>query len=103
VSILLTQVLPELLMAASDDSSDSGDGIWWLLASGPAAGAAMYTALFRYYRNTDKSHNFEHETRVLAKPVDGDERKVDHIRGTSASRTKDHNESNHRQRVERIS
>ena len=47
----------------------SDDGSLWLLAAGPAGGTALYWFLYRYYRNTDKSHDFEHETAVVAKPV----------------------------------
>lgn len=49
-------------------SDDSG---LWLLAAGPAGATALYWALYRYYRNTDKSHSFEHETAIEAKPVTG--------------------------------
>ena len=49
-------------------SDDSG---LWLLALGPAGAAGLYWTLYRYYRNTDKSHDFEHETAVVAKPVTG--------------------------------
>ena len=52
-------------------SDDSG---LWLLAAGPAGATALYWALYRYYRNTDKSHAFEHETTIEAKPVTGADR-----------------------------
>ncbi|MCL2466688.1 MAG: hypothetical protein FWF02_08530 [Micrococcales bacterium] len=97
----LVEILPQLLVMSSD-SSDDGGGIGWLLLSGPAAGIALYGALYRFYRNTDKSHNYEHETRVVAKPIRGDERKVDKIHGTSDSHTKGHNEGTYRQRVTRL-
>ena len=45
--------------------------------SGPAGATALYWALYRYYRNTDKSHAFERETKVDAKPVTGADRKID--------------------------
>ena len=48
-----------------------GDGTLWLLALGPAGATGLYWALYRYYRNTDKSHAFEHETTVHAQPVTG--------------------------------
>ena len=38
----------------------------WLLAIGPAGATALYWALYRYYRNTDKSHAFERETSIEA-------------------------------------
>ena len=49
-------------------NDDSG---LWLLAMGPAGATLLYWALYRYYRNTNKSHAFEHETAVVAKPVTG--------------------------------
>ncbi len=42
------------------------------LRLGPAGAAGLYWALYRYYRNTDKSHAFERETSGRsAKPVTG--------------------------------
>ena len=82
-------------------SDDSG---LWLLAIGPAGATALYWALYRYYRNTDKSHAFERETVVDAKPVTGSERdrKVDEVKGTRETRIDGDNVSAYRTRVERI-
>ncbi|MBP7930725.1 MAG: hypothetical protein KAZ88_14085 [Acidimicrobiia bacterium] len=82
--------------------SDSGGGILFLLALGPAGGAGMYWLLYRYYRNTDKSHSFEKETRVEAKPITGTDRKVDEIKGTRKSGISGDNSSSHRKRVSRL-
>ena len=80
-------------------SDDSG---LWLLAAGPAGATALYWALYRYYRNTDKSHDFEHETKVEAKPVTGSEHKVDTITGTREKRIRGDNVRAYRQRVQRV-
>jgi hypothetical protein len=80
-----------------------GDGILLLLALGPASAAGLYWALYRYYRNTDKSHAFERETTVDAKPVTGSDRKVGTNNGTRESRIRGDNLRNYRARVERIS
>ena len=80
-------------------SDDSG---LWLLALGPAGGIGLYWALYRYYRNTDKSHAFERETDVVAQPVTGTDRKIDEIRGTQRSGIDGDNVSAYRQRVERV-
>ena len=80
-------------------SDDSG---LWLLAAGPAGAAALYWALYRYYRNTDKSHDFEHETEVQAKPVTGSDNKVDEVRGTQRRRIDGDTIDDYRQRVKRI-
>ena len=79
-----------------------GDGTLWLLALGPAGATGLYWALYRYYRNTDKSHAFEHETTVNAKPVTGADRKVGVNNGTRESRIRGDNLRNYRARVQRI-
>jgi hypothetical protein len=73
-----------------------------LLALGPAGAVGLYWALYRYYRNTDKSHAFERETRVDAKPVTGSESKVGTNNGTRDRRIKGDNVREYRKRVERI-
>jgi hypothetical protein len=79
-----------------------GDGTLWLLALGPAGATGLYWGLYRYYRNTDKSHAFEHETTVDAKPVTGSDSKVGTNNGTRESRIRDDNLRNYRLRVQRI-
>jgi len=83
-------------------ASSEGSGTLLLLAVGPAGGGGLYFALWRFYRNTDKSHSFESETRVVAQPITGNDRKVDEIKGTKKSGIDGDNRSNHRQRVERV-
>jgi hypothetical protein len=73
-----------------------------LLLLGPGAGGVMYFMLWRHYRNTDKSHGFEHETRVAAQPATGNDRKVDEVKGTRSMTIKGNNRDDHRQRVQRI-
>ncbi|HQY49032.1 MAG TPA: hypothetical protein PL007_01550 [Thermomonas sp.] len=79
------------------------DGGLELLALGPAGAAGLYWYLYRYYRNTDKSHAFERETQVEAKPVTGAEndRKVDEVKGTRNKRIEDDNVHDYRERVQR--
>lgn len=79
-----------------------GDAVLVLLALGPASAIGFYWALYRHYRNTDKSHAFEHETAVEVLALTGadTDRKVDEIRGTRATRTDGDNVGNHRQRVQ---
>jgi hypothetical protein len=80
--------------------SDSGA----ILLLGPAGAVGLYWALYRYYRNTDKSHDFEHETAVAAKPVTGSDadEKVDEVKGTRESRIHGDNVREYRHRVQRI-
>jgi hypothetical protein len=82
----------------------SDDGGLSILLLGPGGAAALYWALYRYYRNTDKSHDFEHETAVVAKPVTGAEKdhKVDEVKGTRESRIHGDNVREFRQRVKRL-
>ena len=82
----------------------SDDGSLFLLALGPAGATGLYWMIYRYYRNTDKSHAFERETKIDAKPVTGIEgdRKVDKITGTQATRIAGDNVADYRERVERL-
>ena len=82
----------------------SEDGGLFLLLLGPAGGAGLYWLLYRYYRNTDKSHAFERETSVDAKPVTGadQDRKVDEVRRTQATRIRGDNVRAYRTRVQRV-
>lgn len=79
-------------------SDDSG---LWLLAAGPAGATALYWALYRYYRNTDKSHAFERDTAIEAKPVTGADRKVDTVIGTQERRIRGDNVAAYRTRAQR--
>ena len=80
------------------------DGVLFLLALGPASAAGLYWMLYRYYRNTDKSHAFERETKVDARPVTGadHDRQVDEVKGTRETRIKGDNVGDYRDRVERM-
>ena len=80
----------------SDDSSLA------LLLIGPGGGIGLYWALYRYYRNTDKSDAFERETKVDTKPVTGSDLKVGTNNGTQDSRISGDNVSEYRQRVQRM-
>ena len=80
-------------------SEDSG---LWLLLAGPASATGLYWALYRYYRNTDKSHAFERDTAVEAKPVTGSDQKVDEVLGTQRTRIPDDNVREYRKRVKRV-
>ena len=80
----------------------SDDGGLWLLAAGPAGATALYWALYRYYRNTDKSHAFERESKVDAKPVTGSDQQIGTNNGTTDSRITGDNVGEYRSRVERM-
>ena len=80
----------------------SDDGGLGLLLMGPLGGSALYWLLYRYYRNTDKSHAFERETEVKAKPVTGNERKVGTNNGTQDTQIAGNNVGDYRKRVRRV-
>ena len=79
-----------------------GDAILFMLALGPASAVGVYWAMHRHYRNTDKSHAFEHDTAVEVLALTGIEadRKVDELRGTRSPRIQGDNVGNHRERVQ---
>ena len=80
----------------------SDDGGLAILLLGPAGATGLYWALYRYYRNTDKSHAFEQETTVDAQPVTGSDKKIDEVKGTRETRITGDNVHAYRQRVKRI-
>ena len=80
----------------------SDDGGLALLLLGPAGATGLYWVLYRYYRNTDKSHAFERETTVEAKPVTGADEKVDEVKGTRETRIDGDNVQAFRTRVQRV-
>jgi hypothetical protein len=80
----------------SDDSSLA------LLLLGPAGATGLYWMLYRHYRNTDKSHAFERETKVEVKPVTGSDSKIDEVKGTRETRIRGDNVHAYRDRVQRI-
>ena len=98
---ILVQAMTHLTTGLVEASSDDGGAIW-LLAAGPAGGAATYWAIYRYYRNNDKSHQFERDTLIEAEPVQGGEQKVDEISRTKKKRIQGDNADEHRSRVQRI-
>lgn len=79
------------------------DSILALLALGPAGAIGLYWLLYRYYRNTDKSHSFEHETEIKAQPVTGtgDDYKVGEVTGTQETSIRGNNVGEYRKRVQR--
>lgn len=105
ITLLLTKTIAVqalLALQTSIPADSSSDSNLWILLAGPAAGVGVYTSIYLYYRNTDKSHSFETETRVAHKPINGSDNKVDEIRGTSRSRIQGNNVNSPRVRVNRV-
>lgn len=82
--------------------SSSSNNPGWLLLAGPIAAVAVYWGLFQYYRNTNKSHSFEHETRIESQPITGTDQKIDTVRGTQRTAISGNNVRDYRQRVQRL-
>ena len=87
----------QVTVLASGDSAPL-----WILAAGPAGAIGTYWAIYRYYRNTDKSHAYERDTLIEAQPVQGREAKIRHISRTRDSDIDGDNSAKHRQRVRRL-
>ena len=96
--MILSMIVP--LLASIPWESDSGNELFLLLL-GPAGAAGVYWGLYRYYRNTDKSHHFERETRVEAKPITGYDAKVGEKNHQRNSRMAGENVRTPRERVQR--
>lgn len=89
-------MIADVIAMASDDA------LVWLLAAGPAGAVGTYWLIYRYYRNTDKSHAYERDTIIEAQPVQGGEEKVDHISKTRDSDIDGDNSDDFRERVQRV-
>lgn len=97
-----TLLSPALLSSAVVLAAEDGGGASLLLLAGPVAGGLAYVGCWSYYRNTGKSHAFERETRVNAKPVAGSDTKVGEVKGTTKSDIDGANHTDHRSRVQRM-
>ena len=91
-----------LHVALSVLAATESDTPWILLVLGPAGAVGVYWGLYRFYRNTDKSHAFEHETRIESQPITGRDVKVEEVRGTKRRTIQGNNVRNHRDRVQRL-
>ena len=97
MSALLNAVVLDVVVMASSDGPPV-----WLLAAGPAGAVATYWSLYRYYRNTDKSHAYERDTLIESEPVQGGRDKIDHISKTRKSGIDGDTSGKHRTRVQRV-
>lgn len=94
-------MITELLTTIPPIASSSGGWIWLLILIGPAGGSAVYWMIYRYYRNTDKTHQFERETRIESRPIQGQDQLIRSFRGIKRSAIQGRNERKHRTRVQR--
>lgn len=83
----------------ASSSSSSSDNTLYLLLLGPIAAVGFYTMTFLRYRNTDKRHNYEHETASELVDLQGFDRLVKQIRDTEAKRINGDNSKSPTQRL----
>lgn len=79
-------------------ASDS-EGVGWLLAIGPVGAATFYWAVWMYYRNTDKSHRYEHDTDIVVSNMTGEDVQIGTNNGTQERYIRGENSSKPRQRL----
>ncbi|TPX04353.1 hypothetical protein FJ656_12330 [Schumannella luteola] len=87
--------LTTTIIAATSD----GDWPGWLLAAGPVGAASFYWAVGMAYRNTNKSHSYEHETEVVVSNMTGNDVKVGTNNGTRDRWIRGRNDDKPRQRL----
>ena len=71
---MTAELVLQVVLATSGDQAPL-----WLLAAGPAGAVATYWSLYRYYRNTDKSHAYERDTQTLEHKLDALRRFADQV------------------------
>lgn len=93
----MSEIVLQHSVASVSDSSP-----YLLLASGPAAAIAIYVFLYLYYRNTDKRHNYEYDTRIESQPITGnDDYRARYTRLRNPN-LEGRNEGRYRDRVQRV-
>lgn len=89
-------------LLAGGSSDDVGAGVLFPFLAGPAVFIAVYLGIYRYYRNTDKRHEFERKTEVKVGNLrTGDQRRGSNNRQKSR-RMNGANEDDALERVRRI-
>jgi len=82
-------------------SGEEQDWIYMLLAAGPTGAALFYWYMYRFCRNTDKSHGFERETAIDAEEVECTDYKIGENNRTRQHNIKGENSKSFRDRVQR--
>lgn len=92
----------DLILSSSDDSS-SGEWKLIFLAMGPFSAFGFFMAIWRRYRNTDKSYQYERDTAIEAQPATGWDVKVGSKNRQKREEIEGRNSGKNRQRVQRVS
>lgn len=100
--LFLSQAMQETAILASSSSS-SGEGEVFFLAAPFVVGGIVWAAIYRRYRNQDKSFLYEHETNVTVTNIDKTEDTYQGARKRLKSkRINGDNSRNSRERVQRF-
>lgn len=83
-------------------SSSEGEGLAFLIILPFVAATAVYTFIYKRYRNKDKRYMFEHVTDVHVENVDLHDEKVDHRTGLKSSHIRGDNSNNSLYRVRHV-
>jgi hypothetical protein len=73
-----------------------------MLLLGPAGAGGLYWMLYRYYRNTDKSFDFEHKAKVEGNIGPAEDDMIGEVKGTQKKSIDGNNVNDYRQRVRRV-
>jgi hypothetical protein len=84
------------------DSGDGAAGIAFPFLAGPAVFLGVYIGIYRYYRNTDKRHEFEKKTDVAVGNLRSGDRRVGSNNRQKSRTMSGQNSTDHLERVRRI-
>lgn len=90
------------MLLAGSGSDDGAIGFALPFIAGPAVFGGVYFAIYRYYRNTDKRHEFERNTDVAVGNLKAQDRKRGSNNRQKSRTMQGHNEDDHLKRVRRI-
>ncbi|AXK47099.1 hypothetical protein DXU92_14460 [Brachybacterium saurashtrense] len=80
----------------------SSDGIFLPFLLGPLTFAGIYIGIYRFYRNTDKRHRYERETKVAVGNLQQDDRRTGRKTGQRSRSMDGRNDTDHLTRVRRL-
>ena len=89
-------------LLAGNSSGDGAAGVLFPFLAGPAVFIAVYLGIYRFYRNTDKRHEFERRTEVSVGNLRSADRRVGSNNRQRSRRMNGSNEDDHLVRVQRI-
>lgn len=91
-----------LTLTVISSSSSHEQGMLAVLALPFIIAGAFYYAVYRRYRNHDKSYQYEQNTDVKISNLQHSDVQIDVVKGTSDRKIKGDNSNEHRNRVQRF-